>query len=175
MNTNAVRRSQLHPQVAMGVQVGVRVFAQVYQEVAHSAKKGGGQGAKDAMNQGASAVRTKLSQQMALEVRVCVGKRRGFIRRSSRTARLDSMLTSTAMDGMCSTTCHVHCTVRLCNCDTSQRRLANILIHVHQLLIAVTASAACASTASLPSLVCSSPCIRCNNTVQLRHRLTPTS
>jgi hypothetical protein len=71
VNANAVRRSQLHPQVAMGVQVGVRVFAQVYQEVAHSAKKGGGQGAKDAMNQGASAVRTKLSQQMALEVRVC--------------------------------------------------------------------------------------------------------
>jgi hypothetical protein len=76
---------------------------------------------------------------------------------------------------MCSTTCHVHCTVRLCNCDTSQRRLANILIHVHQLLIAVTASAACASTASLPSLVCSSPCIQCNNTVQGCYYLTQAS
>eukprot|EP00036_Acanthoecidae_sp_10tr_P018113 CAMPEP_0206300506 /NCGR_PEP_ID=MMETSP0106_2-20121207/7736_1 /ASSEMBLY_ACC=CAM_ASM_000206 /TAXON_ID=81532 /ORGANISM="Acanthoeca-like sp., Strain 10tr" /LENGTH=152 /DNA_ID=CAMNT_0053731231 /DNA_START=141 /DNA_END=596 /DNA_ORIENTATION=- len=54
--------------VAMGLQVGVRVFAQVYQEVARGAAKGGGSaGAKQAVNEGAKAVRKKLSAQMPLE------------------------------------------------------------------------------------------------------------
>eukprot|EP00035_Acanthoeca_spectabilis_P037612 m.46321 g.46321 ORF g.46321 m.46321 type:complete len:151 (+) comp8741_c1_seq1:908-1360(+) len=53
--------------VAMGVQVGVRVFAQVYQEVANNAKRGGTAGAKQAANEGAKAVRSKLSHQMPLD------------------------------------------------------------------------------------------------------------
>ena len=52
----------------MGVQVGVRVFAQVYQEVAKGAKSAGSGNAKQAANAGATAVRSKLSHQMPLDV-----------------------------------------------------------------------------------------------------------
>jgi hypothetical protein len=51
------------------MQVSVRVFAQVYQEVARNAKKGGGGNAKETVNKGAAAVRSKLSHQMPIEVR----------------------------------------------------------------------------------------------------------
>lgn len=57
------------------MQVSVRVFAQVYQEVARNAKKGGGGNAKETVNKGAAAVRSKLSHQMPIEVRTLLALR----------------------------------------------------------------------------------------------------